>query len=147
MMTTVSLTTICHHKKIYNCDLYFHTVHFIPMTHLFCNWKLIPLTSLSPVLLLLLPTPLWQVPVCFLNLWLVPVCRIYIYIYICVCVYTLLPFFTYSRKKTIMNERNRFFFYTCMKVLKLSSQYDVFMVSFITQASIILWLTTETQAV
>ena len=44
MMTTESLVTICHHTKIlHNYWLYSHTVHFIPVTHLFCNWKFVPL--------------------------------------------------------------------------------------------------------
>ena len=42
----VSLVTICHHtqKRYYIIiDSISHTVHFIPMIPLFCNWKLVPL--------------------------------------------------------------------------------------------------------
>ena len=35
-----------------------HTVRFIPMTHLFCNWKLVPLKSPSPISFLSPPLPL-----------------------------------------------------------------------------------------
>ena len=43
-------------------------LHFILMTHLFCNWRLVPLTL--PHLFLSSPNilPLWQSPVCFLQL-------------------------------------------------------------------------------
>ena len=44
MITTISLVTICHQTKILHYyDYVPHTVHFIPMTHLFCNWKDVPL--------------------------------------------------------------------------------------------------------
>ena len=43
MITTISLVTICHQTKILHYyDYVPHTVHFIPMTHLFCNWKDVP---------------------------------------------------------------------------------------------------------
>ena len=46
-----------------------HLVHFISMTHLFCNWKFVPLNF--PLLFLSSPhsPPLWQPPVCSLYLW------------------------------------------------------------------------------
>ena len=40
-----------------------HTVCFISMTHLFCNWKLVPLKSPSPISFLSPPLPL--VTTCF----------------------------------------------------------------------------------
>ena len=40
----ISLVTICHIQRYYIItDCLPHTVHFIPMTHLFCNWKSVPL--------------------------------------------------------------------------------------------------------
>ena len=40
----LSLVTICHIQRYYIItDCLPHTVHFIPMTHLFCNWKSVPL--------------------------------------------------------------------------------------------------------
>ena len=46
-----------------------HAVHFIPMTHLFYNWKFVPLNL--PHLFHSSPhtPPLWQPPVCSLYLW------------------------------------------------------------------------------
>ena len=45
IINMISLVTICHHTKILHYFwLYIpHTVHFIPMTHLLCNWKFVPL--------------------------------------------------------------------------------------------------------
>ena len=38
---TISLVTICHYASYYIIiDYILHTVHFIPVIHLFCNWKL-----------------------------------------------------------------------------------------------------------
>ena len=38
---TISLVTICHYARYYIIiDYILHTVHFIPVIHLFCNWKL-----------------------------------------------------------------------------------------------------------
>ena len=45
MITMVSLVMVCHHTKILHS--YFpHTVHFIPVTHLFHNWKSVLLNLL-----------------------------------------------------------------------------------------------------
>ena len=61
-----------HNKSSYKVSAYkgttvidciSHTVRFIPMTHLFCNWKLVPLKSLSPISFLSPPLPL--VTTCF----------------------------------------------------------------------------------
>ena len=46
-----------------------HAVHLIPMTHLFCNCKLVPVKSPFPISLIPLPS-LRQPPVYFLYLWL-----------------------------------------------------------------------------
>ena len=44
MIAMRSLGTICHHSKILHNYCYIpHTVHFIPMNHLFHNWKSVPL--------------------------------------------------------------------------------------------------------
>ena len=37
---------VCNHTNIWVIDCIPHTVHFIPMTHLFCNWKFVPLNLL-----------------------------------------------------------------------------------------------------
>ena len=47
-----------------------HTVHFVPMTHLWCNWKFLPLNLPSMFHLPLHAPPLWRAPVCSLYLWL-----------------------------------------------------------------------------
>ena len=45
-----------------------HTVHFLPMSHLFCKWKFVPLNL--PHLFISSPyfPSLWQTPVCSLYL-------------------------------------------------------------------------------
>ena len=57
MVTTVSLVTICYLTKLTN------TLHYIPMTYFFYNWKFI---HLNPLYLFHSPTPLllWQLPFC-----------------------------------------------------------------------------------
>ena len=50
-------------------DYRHHAVHYIPMTYLFYNWKLVcfdPLCQFHP---LPIPLPLWQTPFCSLYLW------------------------------------------------------------------------------
>ena len=51
-------------------DYIAHTVHFIPMTHLVCNWKLIPLNLSHLFFSLSHFFPLCQPPVCPLYLGL-----------------------------------------------------------------------------
>ena len=81
-------TTCQYTKMLHNFDYIPHTVHFIPMTHLFCNWKLIPLNLLHLFLFFFfwysrlslhltftyfypsLSPPFWQRPACYLCLWL-----------------------------------------------------------------------------
>ena len=48
---------ICYHKKILHCfiDYVPHTVHFIAVTHLFCNLRFVPLNL--PHLLISSPQP------------------------------------------------------------------------------------------
>ena len=71
MIMMKNLVTICHHRKILQYHwLYSPAVYFIPVTLLFCNWKLAPLNlplcfTHSPT-----PSPLWQPPVCSLYLWI-----------------------------------------------------------------------------
>ena len=43
MITIVSLVILCHHTRIHSYWLHSHNVYFIPVTHLFCNWKFVPL--------------------------------------------------------------------------------------------------------
>lgn len=97
MMTTVSLIIIYPYTKIYNnyllfphCSFHTHDIYFVIEVY----------TSYFSHLFLssLLPTPLWQPPVCFLYLWLVLVCRIYIHYHL----------FLHKAKR---NKTNRFFFY------------------------------------
>ena len=47
-----------------------HTVHFIPLTHLFCNWRFALLNLPHWYLFSLHFTSPWQLPVCSLYLWL-----------------------------------------------------------------------------
>ena len=46
MIITESLVTICHHTKMLHNP---HAVHFIPVTHLSCNWKFVSSPSPSPI--------------------------------------------------------------------------------------------------
>ena len=46
-----------------------HPVHFIPVTHLSCNWKLRSSQSPSPISLIPCHPSLWQPQVCVLYLW------------------------------------------------------------------------------
>ena len=68
MMTLKPLVTIQHSVII---DLSPHTVHFIPVIHLFCNWKFV--NPLNPHHILRspphLPRGLWQLPICYPNPW------------------------------------------------------------------------------
>ena len=57
--------TIQSYYKVVDCIS--HAVSFIPISHLFCNWKFVPLPHLfhsSPP-----NPPLWKPPVCSLCLW------------------------------------------------------------------------------
>ena len=57
-----------HHSII--IDLSPHTVHFIPVIHLFCNWKFV--NPLNPHHILRSPPhlpPLWQLPFCSPYPW------------------------------------------------------------------------------
>jgi len=48
MITMVSLDIMFHHREIlHSYWLYPDVVHFIPLTHLFCNQKFLPLNSLT----------------------------------------------------------------------------------------------------
>ena len=50
MITIISLVTICHHTKMLHNHFYIpHAVHFIPVTHLSCNWKFVSSQSPSPI--------------------------------------------------------------------------------------------------
>ena len=54
-----------------------HTVYFIPVTHLFCNWKFVPLSV--PHLFLFFPHHLWQPPLlCIHNS-----ASVLLYLFIC----------------------------------------------------------------
>ena len=44
MIIEISLVTICHQSYYNIIDYIPHVAHFIPVTHLFCNWKFIPHT-------------------------------------------------------------------------------------------------------
>ena len=37
--TVISLLKLYYHTEMLKVDCVLHTVHFTPMTHLFCNWK------------------------------------------------------------------------------------------------------------
>ena len=83
MVTMRSLVMMSHYIKIiYNYWLY-SPVHFISMTHLFCNWELVPLKSPHLFLSLSHPPSLWPPPVCSLYLWL------------CFCFVTFVHFFSF----------------------------------------------------
>ena len=45
-VTKISLATLCHYTKGLHSYCVSHTIHFTPMTHLFCNWSLYLLVSL-----------------------------------------------------------------------------------------------------
>ena len=50
-----NLVTICHYTKILHIYWLHSTLYFIPVTHLFCSWKFVPLNL--PHLLLSFPYP------------------------------------------------------------------------------------------
>ena len=62
-IATVNLVTVTTQKYYVTSDYISYSICYIPVSHLFCNWKFVPLFP-SP----LLPTsppphPLWQPPV------------------------------------------------------------------------------------
>ena len=80
MITTISLGSIYHHTKIllsywlhYKCTM--STVHFIPMSHLFCTQRFVPVNL--PHLFLSFPSPLWKPSVDSLYLWFFLFCYVY----------------------------------------------------------------------
>ena len=46
----LSLVTICRQRYYIIIDYIPHTVHFIPVTHLLCSWKFVPLNRPHPFL-------------------------------------------------------------------------------------------------
>ena len=69
MITTISLVWYVTKEKYYICiDYILHTVHFIPVTHLFCNGKFVSVNLHHLFLFSLHSPPLWQQPVCPLYL-------------------------------------------------------------------------------
>ena len=47
MMTTISLVTICPHRKYYNAiDHIPYAVYYIPVAYLIYNWRFVPLSPL-----------------------------------------------------------------------------------------------------
>ena len=71
MVTLVTLSVICHHKKYYMLiDCMSHNVHSIPITHLICNWRFISLNLSHLLVFSPCPSVLWRPPVCSLYLWL-----------------------------------------------------------------------------
>ena len=56
MITMVSLTVMCHHTKIIITDCIPYPISFIPVTHLLCSGKFVPLNL--PNLFLSPPHPL-----------------------------------------------------------------------------------------
>ena len=65
MVITIILVTVCHHTKISVFDRIPHTVHFKPVTHLFCAEVLYFLISHSYFFPSLNPLSRW-LPVCSL---------------------------------------------------------------------------------
>ena len=69
MIISVGLVTSVTIQSYYSISQSIpHTVHYISLTHLFYNWKFVPLNL--PHLFLSSPHPplLWQLPVCSLYL-------------------------------------------------------------------------------
>ena len=70
MIIRRSLVTICHQISYTTIDCMPHAVHFIPVTHLFCNWKFVPLNF--SLLYHFFSTPISfgsHIHICSLNLW------------------------------------------------------------------------------
>ena len=69
MIAMISLAAIYHRTKLL-CIIASipHTVVFIPMTCLFCNWKFVPRNLLSTIPSSPYPPPLWKTLVCPLYL-------------------------------------------------------------------------------
>ena len=82
MIATINLLSVIIQIYYIFIDYIPHTVYFIPMTHLFCNWKFVPLNL--PHLFLSSPHlfPLWKPPVCSLYIWLCFVMSLHLFCYL-----------------------------------------------------------------
>ena len=69
MIIRRSLVTIWHQIYYNAIDCMPHAVHFIPMTHLFCNWKFVPLNFSLSYHFFSTPLSGSDIHICSLNLW------------------------------------------------------------------------------